>query len=261
MIKQIKIKSRLGYLSALSLEANGIANRKCVLFMHGFGHHKCETSSLFSKIAHGLYEKDINCFLFDYYGFGDSEGDTKEVSFDTMLVDANTVLNQIQLNAEKIYIVTYGISSTIASYLLEKSSISLLISISPRFDPFPTINKIFPNDTLPETLEVAEYLDNVVFVNYLRSFGADSANMGGYRISQEFIQSFADKKPSEKLFETSVGIYLIHADTDLLLKTKSYQNIINSFKHRILGQADRFFVNAIKQDEIILDIVNKISGD
>lgn len=261
MIEQINIKSNSGNISALLFTSSFSLDKKGVLFMHGFGHHKCETASLFSKIAHQLYKRNIDCLLFDFYGFGDSAGESSEVTFDTMLHDAKAALCYIQAYVEIIYIVTYGISATIASYLLNNANIALLISISPRFDPFPTVKKIFLHNDISEIVEIAEYLDNITFVNYLRSFGADSGNMGGYKISQKFIESFTDKKPSKNLFEANVKLYLIHADTDLLLKTKSYQNLIKSFDYKILDKTDRFFVNAIKQDEIIIDIVSKISGE
>lgn len=257
MIKQFNIKTCMGNISALTFEPE-ITNNVGVLFMHGFGHHKCETASLFTKIAKKLYENNVCSLLFDFYGFGDSDGVTETVTFDTMLENAKIAFEFLKKMVSKVYLVSCGISATISCYFFD--DIKMIIAISPRFDPFPSLEKLHLINT-DSIIEISDYLDNITFVNYLRSLGADSGNMGGYKMSRLFIESFLNKKPSYEILQHSNQMLLIHAENDFILYTQSYQKIINLCQCKIIKGAERFFVDAKKQDEIIKIVSDKILND
>ena len=240
-------------------------NDKCtkgILYFHGFGHNKCETGFIYSRIARELLEMGYASCQFDFCGFGDSEGDTKNVTFETLLQDAKICFNYL----DKIYpisiFVSCGIGSSIAAYLLKEHKNMDFICLSPKFAPYADSTKLGIKNS--EIIEIADYLDSVKVNNYFRSLGASSGNIGGYQIGRSFLCSFLEKDPVKEIGQYARTGIIINSDTDLNLRTISYGRQVDKLsenkkiKQIIIDDSDRFFKNAKTQDEILDIIKNHI---
>jgi fermentation-respiration switch protein FrsA (DUF1100 family) len=99
-------------------------SRKTVLFCHGNGgnmSHRLDTVNL-------LNEMGLNCFLFDYRGYGDSQGITSEKgTYQDAEAAWRWLTDKKGIEADEIVIFGRSMGGAIASYLAEKVEPAALV--------------------------------------------------------------------------------------------------------------------------------------
>lgn len=71
-----------------------------VMVCHGLGGHKTGKYRLYVHLAEMLAKIGIGCFRFDFRGSGDSEGSFSEMTIDTEVSDAMTVLDYLKQDSK-----------------------------------------------------------------------------------------------------------------------------------------------------------------
>lgn len=124
------IKLRNARNNKLDVLISGNENAStAIVFAHGFGSNKNENFNLFVDIAASL-EKDFRIIRFDFSGYGESEGEQKDVNLDTMKDDLATVVEYTKGIHKKVFIVAHSMG-TFATILLKPLGIERIVFTSP----------------------------------------------------------------------------------------------------------------------------------
>lgn len=145
MIRQILIPFNEASLVGV-LHTHTHTKKIVCLFMHGYGSFKEESGYLYSIIARRL--EGVDCVLFDYYGCGDSPGDIREVTIETMTHNARVMIEYVRsfFPTYRLILIAKGISIPIALQLSKENSLNELICIG------DLDNLSFPKHTLTNEL-------------------------------------------------------------------------------------------------------------
>lgn len=122
-----EIRNSLGELLDVSFEGKEISEADRVMVLtHGFGTDKHERG-IFDDISENLTKNDENLSIIRYTnsGYGESEGDQKTKSLETMKDDLASVLakvNEIKQSETKINLVGFSMGSHVLSRYLSEAS-------------------------------------------------------------------------------------------------------------------------------------------
>lgn len=122
-----EIRNSLGELLDVSLEGKEISEAdKIVILSHGFGTDKHERG-IFDDISKNLTKNDENLSIIRYTnsGYGESEGDQKTKSLETMKDDLDSVItkvNELKKSGVKINLVGFSMGSHVLSRYLSETS-------------------------------------------------------------------------------------------------------------------------------------------
>lgn len=146
-------------LNTLLFKADSVGSegRNLIFFIHGNGGNL----TTLGGVAPSFTSKGYDCFLYDYRGYGKSDGSI--TSEEDLFSDAQILYNQMKKSyAEKdITIVGYSIGTGIASWLASKNSPHKLILEAPYFSMKDIMDRqypIFPKFLLQYPLESNIYL-------------------------------------------------------------------------------------------------------
>jgi hypothetical protein len=112
-------------------------NQKCVLFLNPLFDEKKRVQTFQAETARALCSRNYHVFRFDYYGTGDSGGETYEFDFDDTLNDINSLLGIIsdRYNVKEIAFFGIRLSSDLALHYVNKNpSINTIFLIEPIVD-------------------------------------------------------------------------------------------------------------------------------
>jgi fermentation-respiration switch protein FrsA (DUF1100 family) len=113
--------------------------RFTILYCHGNGGnimHRLDTINIF-------YELGLNCFIFDYRGYGNSEGSpSEEGTYIDVETAYNWLINEKKIPPENIIIFGRSIGGSIATYLAGKVTAKALV-VDSAFTSYVDIGKKF----------------------------------------------------------------------------------------------------------------------
>ncbi|MBQ8518667.1 MAG: alpha/beta fold hydrolase [Agathobacter sp.] len=96
MTKQVWIKSLNGYtLRGVATIPDTVEKMPVVINIHGFGGNKCGYKNLHVQMARELEKAGIACVRFDMYGNGESDGEFCDMTFTSLLEDAEDIYNWV----------------------------------------------------------------------------------------------------------------------------------------------------------------------
>lgn len=103
-----------------------------VVICPGIANSMSEPRYLLSILARCCYDRGLNVFQFDYLGDGDSSGDYRDVTTDSLLKSANRVMEFAQsLGCEQFGVVGYGVGNIVVSLLGQRPDVHAMILIAP----------------------------------------------------------------------------------------------------------------------------------
>ena len=139
MIKQISIVNRSGHTlrGVLNLPDACLTGGKAsvVINLHGFGGNKCGYKNLHVQQARALEAKGIACVRFDFYGNGESDGEFENMTFTSLMEDAediyNWVLEQEWSDESQVILSGHSMGGYVASTMAPKLQPAKLILQAP----------------------------------------------------------------------------------------------------------------------------------
>jgi len=81
-----------------------------VVFFHGFTGNKTEHAGHFRNFSRILFNNNISSVRFDYFGNGESDGEFKDFTFDTLIEDSEQIIEYVRVNYNNKRIVLLGFS-------------------------------------------------------------------------------------------------------------------------------------------------------
>ena len=168
----------------------------CLIF-HGFTGQKTGTKFCYVQLSRMLEAKGIASFRFDFLGSGESDLNSKDMTFKDELACARVILEEAlkMENCTEVYVLGHSMGGAVASELakLYPKEIKKLVLWAPAFN-------------LPIALD---YLTGKVEAN------ADGLyDHGGYEISQSFVDDILDRNFYDGLNIYTNDLLLIHGTED-----------------------------------------------
>jgi pimeloyl-ACP methyl ester carboxylesterase len=206
-------------LNTLLFSADTVSeNRKLVFFIHGNG----ENLKTLGGVASSFTDKGYDCFLYDYRGYGKSDGTIDSEA--RLFADAQILYAQMkQLYAEEdIVIVGYSIGTGIASWLASKNSPDKLILEAPYFSMKNMMENKYP-----------------IFPTFLLHYPLEN---------------------DKHLKATNCRIYIFHGDKDEVVPFSSSQNLKKMKPEitltRLKGLGHTGFMKNAKYKEVLSEILD-----
>lgn len=198
MLKHIEIyneqkKCLRGYLT-LPEDFKGLI----VLMFHGFTGNKTEHGGHFRDFARLLEEHHIASLRMDFSGNGESDGTFKDFTFDTMMAEANLLLDYVKSldGVKNIGLLGFSMGGAVASYLATKRSndIDKLLLWSPAGNIIEIIKTSF---------ERSPKLKN------------GNADLGNFELSKEMYESLNAYKMYDSLDCFTNPVFIVHGKKDV----------------------------------------------
>ncbi len=215
-----------------------------VLFLHGFLGDKLEAHRIFLKMAHLLEKEGIASLRFDFRGCGESEGDSKALTLDSMVSDAKAALSflkqQPKIDSSKIALLGMSLGGGIASILAGTvPGISALVLWAPVADLLEcTQIKIGDQDS--------KHIFQAPFIDY-----------GGEFVGQKFLSQIPHFSPATHLEEFEGAVKLIQGTEDQIVpihQSEIYEKIFSKknpdSKVIPISGSDHQFSSAPWQEEL-----------
>lgn len=110
-------------------------SKQVLVMFHGFTGNKTETGYLFRKISDHLEQNHIDSIRFDYFGSGESDGLFCDMTLDTLLEQAKTIIQYAkEQRYEKIHLLGFSMGGALTMNLLEYANQTILIAPAIEFD-------------------------------------------------------------------------------------------------------------------------------
>ena len=209
-----------------------------IIFFYFFSQTKAGAYGLFSQICESL-DRDVPTLRFDYIGFGDSEGETSQADFNTMVKDAEEMTGWFvnKICCSKIIYIGHGVGNYIATMLAEKNPTSEAILIMPQLK---ALNKEEKYRDIIKKIEFAEeYTDtsslslwNKKMDDFFALLGGRMNRSKGIVVKREFLKEMiAFDIEDHCLYPENIKL-LMNKDGDL---TNISMNILNDYElHDVL---------------------------
>lgn len=161
------------------LYANGEKYKTVIVFLSGFVCAKQEVSYMFASMAKRL--EGIHSILFDYYGCSDSPGEIEEITVETMLRDARSVIRFVKsmYPTFKLYLAGKGLSV----HILKKVAMEFEIDGCILFDGLKSVKFPFAAPIGVDKVEFRTLMDQSdpeysrKFSDWMESLGADEMDL------------------------------------------------------------------------------------
>lgn len=191
--------------------------KNIVVMFHGYTGHKNENGFMFKSLSLKLSEIGLASLRFDFMGSGDSDGDFKDMTFDTEINDAKEIIKRaLELNNNKpIILMGFSFGGAISAYLSYEymDHIEKLVLLSPAANMKLIAESTFNNPLNDGNVDMGGYLLNI---NFLHSFD----NVDFYRNVDKFT------KP----------VLIVHGTSDLAVPVEYGRKYHELFPHNMMTE-------------------------
>lgn len=109
MIKHLELKRNNGKMLRGYL-TDALKSQMIVIMFHGFTGNKTEHAGHFRNFSRILFNNNISSIRLDFYGNGESDGEFKDFTFDTLIEDSEEIIQYAKKNYKNKEIVLLGYS-------------------------------------------------------------------------------------------------------------------------------------------------------
>lgn len=225
-------KTLRGYLH-LPVNFNG----KLVLMYHGFTGNKTEHGGLFRDLSRLLEQENVASLRMDFSGNGESDGSFRDFTFDTMISEANILVDYVKAlgGVKNIILLGFSMGGALAAYIASRRSedISKLVLWSPAGNI---------NQMIKDRYEHAPKLQN------------GDADFGNYPLSRAMYESVDKHILFSNLDAYKGEVLIIHGKKDLSVNylisyeyAKQYENVA----HYIIESAGHGYDKKEEKEELL----------
>ncbi len=242
MKKYTEIRNGSYLLRGIYEEGN--QNKGLVVLFHGFTGHKNENNFLLKNLSKALALNGYSSLRFDFMGNGDSDGDFSEMTYNTILSDARTIINYaLEINKTKKLIVGgFSMGGLIASRMgVEYSDkIDLLLLMSP-------------------AANMDEISDRYIYKSNLKWYNDTCKDMGGYLISKDFADSFKGINLYENVEKFTKPVQIIHGECDKsvpIIYSEKYLSLYKNVSRKLISNAEHCYQSMEQRQELMDTVIN-----
>lgn len=225
MIKHVELVNNFGKTLRGYLDCPDNFNGELIVMFHGFTGNKSEHAYHFRNISRILSTNGFASLRLDFSGNGESDGEFKEFTFNTMLDEAKQIIDYAfnLPNVKEVSLLGFSMGGGISTIMAQiyGNKISKLILWSPAGNILEHIKKYFENGIELEN-------GNKIISNY-------------FELSKEMYESVCNPKyhPMADLSHYTNPVLLVHGRDDLavnyLISMQYAVKFYNSLVHIIDG--------------------------
>lgn len=216
--------------------------KQVAVMLHGFTGHKNENGYLFKQLTKLLVEQGIATLRYDYMGCGDSDGEFVDQTFDTVLEDAKTAVDEgVRLNGGKpIYLIGFSMGGAAAARMSveRKDVIEKLVLMSPGGSMPGLLTAIFKNHPVINE----KYVD-----------------LGGYYVCKDFLDSFNGRNMYEDIEKFDKEVLITQGAEDTAVPpaiSKKYADIYpNLYKYVLIEGSQHCYTKVPYRQMVHQEIV------
>ncbi len=198
MMKHIEIVNKEGRILRGYLTLPEDFNGDLVLMYHGFTGNKTEHACHFRNLSRLLVEEKIASLRMDFSGNGESDGEFKDFTFDTLMAEANLILDYAKTvpDVKRVILLGFSMGGAVAAMIAAKryQEIDKMVLWSPAGTILEKIKKAFENGTKLEN-------GNVM--------------MGTFELSKEMVESVNRYDTYQGIENFKKPVLIIHGRKDL----------------------------------------------
>lgn len=204
-----------------------------IIFFPGLSQSKAGTYNLFSQICSSL-NSDIPTLRFDYYGYGDSEGESYEVDLDSMINNAKQITNWFskKILCNRFIYIGHGIGNYVATVLAENNPLVEALLIMPHMNAL--INDSKYDQIIKKLIESEDIVDTGTFAVWDKNMDDFFAILGGRMnrskgivLKKRFLLQLIEFN-IEKYWEKCSNLYVLSQNNEKMICNDS--SVINDFQ-------------------------------
>lgn len=242
MKQYVEIKNGKYILRGLYEEGN--VNKALVVLFHGFTGHKNENNYMLKNMAKELAINGYSSLRFDYMGNGDSDGDFSEMTYNTVLSDARSIINYaLKINkTNKLIVGGFSMGGLVASRMSVEycDIIDLLILISP-------------------AANMDLITDRYFYHSQLKSYDEDHKDMGGYLISRALADSFKNVDFYKDVNRFKKPVQIIHGECDKSVPvsySEKYLSLYPVVNRKLIANAEHCYQSMEQRRELMDTVIS-----
>lgn len=168
MIKHIELINKEGKTLRGYLDYPENMNGELIVFFHGLTGNKSEHAKHFVNFSRMISKEGFASLRIDFSGNGESDGEFVDFTMDTLMSDAQTIIDYAFTieGAKKITLLGFSMGGAVATYMsgIYKEKISKLVLWSPATKINENIRKHYENQTkaeegkMPGTFEISDQM-------------------------------------------------------------------------------------------------------
>jgi pimeloyl-ACP methyl ester carboxylesterase len=220
VIKHVELQNEEGKTLRGYLHLPSDCNGKLVIMFHGFTGNKTEHGGHFRDFSRLLERNQIASLRLDFSGNGESDGNFNEFTFDTLISEANLIINYGKAleGIKEIILLGYSMGGAIAAYVsARRTDISKLVLWAPARNITEIIKTRYEN---------ARKLPN------------GDADSGNYPISLAMYESLNKYDVLAGIEKFEKPVLIIHGKLDLAVNYQFSYEYLERFKHASLHIID-----------------------
>jgi alpha/beta superfamily hydrolase len=210
-----------GNLFGLHFAASGTPAGFALVFCNAFGKEFEICRTQVSQFCRALAARGVGAYRFDYYGYGDSDGEFEEASFSTMCCDLEAAVGEAKrrCGVEKVVLAGIRFGALVAEAVASRrADIAGLIMWAPTLAPWDYFydglrQTVCMQTTLFREVRITrdEIVENVLAGRPSRVGEYDlSCTDEGFRLGAAIVRDFRDLSPSKIAAGLRARTLLIH---------------------------------------------------
>lgn len=245
MIKHIELLNQEGKTLRGYLHYPKNFTGKLVVMFHGYTGNKTEHGCLFRDFSRLLEKENIASLRLDFSGNGESDGYFNEFTFDTLINEANLIIDygkQIE-GVKEVILLGFSMGGAIAAYVsARRNDISKLLLWAPARNIIEIIKRNYEN---------APKLAN------------GDADLGSYPLSLDMYQSLSKYDVMEGIEKYINPVLIIHGKKDLAVNYGYSYEYLEKYKNvslYLIESAGHGFDKRNEKEELLKKSMEFVRG-
>ncbi|MEY8441115.1 alpha/beta fold hydrolase [Lactobacillaceae bacterium 24-114] len=218
-----------------------VKNDSVAILMHGFmGNMGHNDSSILYALSRYLNQQGIPTLRFDFAGSGDSEGDFKDMTILSEILDGMRIIDYAHetMEAKNIYLIGHSQGGVVASMLAAyyRDIITKLVLLAPA--------ATLKDDALNGVCKGSHYDPNHI---------PTTINVAGYEVGGDYFRTAQLLPIYETAQHYSGPTLLVHGDRDTVVSPEASRkyNVIMQNSQLYMISGEEHMLNGTKEQEII----------
>jgi pimeloyl-ACP methyl ester carboxylesterase len=223
-----------------------------IIFFPGFSQTKAGAYCLFSQICSSL-NRNIPTLRFDYFGYGDSEGEMYEVDLESMIFNSREMLSWFatKVSCKRFIFIGHGIGNYVAAVLAENNPDTEAILITPQLNALSSvpeygeiINKIIMAEENIDTGAISVWDKNMD--DFFSILGGRMNRSKGIIVKRKFLLQLV-KFDLKKYCNKQDNIYVLMQNAEK--SNDTYDNQMNDYRIE-----DVLLLDMLEREKVIKNI-------
>ncbi len=245
------------HLFGLHFPAEGEPRSKAVVFCNAFGKEFEICRTQVSHFCREAASSGYPSYRFDYYGFGDSDGEFEDATFSSMCLDLEAAIQELRSRARVDKVVVAGIrfgAIVAQAVAARRDDVTGLIMWAPTLKPWDYLFESLRQTVSMQTLILrdikitrAQIVDNILAGVPSMIQGYDfNCTDEGFRLGPGLLQEVRALSPKEIAANIKVPTLVMH----ITKRTESIPGLMNEFAELIRANGVRCDIESALEDTV-----------